>query len=221
MKGMIPYKRHDLVWLSDAGRDCALRNIQSCIPPVSESEKSDLIFSGVPAIVRRQETAEGGLFCIGFSSHRIIDGIRLRIAAMIPLDCVTEGKTPFDVAKCGKGNYPHREALRAFMDAGEGHHIEVGCFGSVAMQIVTALPYCRENSDLDICLRLHGTRRDLELFFSLLLGYERQFRVTTDPEIEFGKYGVKLKEFFAPGKTMLGKGLYDVTLLEKGGFPEH
>jgi len=219
---MMPYKRHDLVWLSGAGRDCALRNIQSCIPPVSDREKSDLIFSGVPAIVRRQETAEGGLLCIGFSSPRIIDGVRLRIGSVVPPDCVTERKTAFDVANYENSLLPrHHEILRALMDAGAEHHVQVGCFGSAAMQMATDLPYCRENSDLDIYLRLHGSRRDLELFFSLLLGYERQFRVTTDPEIEFGKYGVKLKEFFAPGKTMLGKGLYDVTLLEKGGFPEH
>jgi len=220
MRKMIPYKRHDLVWLSDAGKDYALRNIQSCVPPVSDREKNDLIFSSVPipAIVRRQETAEGGPLCVGFSSPRIIDGMRLRIGSRVPLDYITERKTPFDVAKYEKSHLPHCEILQALIDAGKERNVEVGCFGSIAMQIVTKLVYCQEKSDLDIYLRLHGSRQDMEQFFSQLLEFERQFGVTTDPEIEFGDYGVKLKEIFTPGKTMLGKGLYDVTLLDKSSF---
>ena len=228
---MIPYQRHDLVWLSDAGKDHALRNIQNCIPSVNEREKTELILSvpPIPAIVRRQETPEDGMLCVGFSSPRIIDGVRLRIGCKVPLDCVIEHKTPFDVVKCeakdvsvyGKIRCKKRELLEVFVDAGNRHHIQVGCFGSAALQMATGLPYWQEKSDLDIYLRRQGTRHELDQFFQQLIEYEERFGVTIGAEIEFpGQYGVKLKELYGPGKTVLGKGLYDVRLLEKGNFPE-
>ena len=212
-----------MLWLSDAGKDYALHNIQSCIPPVNDSEKEALIFSDppVPAIVRRQETAEDKLLCIGFSSFRVIDGTRLRIGCKVPLNCIVEHKTPFEVAACKKPKIPEYQFLDALVDAGKRHHIQVGVFGSAALQIVTGLSYLQKNSDLDIYLRHQGSRKDLELFYQQLTGYEKQFGITIDAEIEFpDQYGVKLKELFGPGKTVLGKGLYDVVLLEKRSFPE-
>ena len=235
---MVPYKRHDLIWLSDKGRDYALRNIQSCIPEVNEKEIEGLIFytPQIPAIVRRNETsgtkgtqgtATDNLLHIGFSSPRIIDGVRLRIASKVPPDCVTDRKTPFDVInhyidliKYDKKILPHSEILEALMNAGDKYNTQVGCFGSAALQLVTGLGYLRENSDLDIYLNHHGSRQDLEQFFTQLLSFEKQFSVIIDAEFEYqGIYGVKIKEFFAPGKTVLGKGLYNVALLNKDCFP--
>ena len=215
---MIPYKRHDLVWLSDAGKDYALHNIQNCIPPVSDREISSLILCAVPipAIVRRQECAEQKLLCIGFSFPRIIEGVRLRIGSKVPLDCVVKHKTPFDVVKCEKRLSPVYEILKALADAGSRHNIQIGCFGSAALRLVTGLPYWQENSDMDIYLRHQGNRRDLELFFARLSEYEEKFGIIIDAEIEYpGQYGVKLKELFGPGNTVMGKGLYDVTLFDK------
>jgi len=227
---MVPYKRHDLIWLSDKGRDYALRNIQSCIPEVNEKEIEGLIFytPQIPAIVRRNETsgtkgtqgtATDNLLHIGFSSPRIIDGVRLRIASNVSPDCVTDRKTPFDLIKYDKKKLPHSEVLEALLDAGNKYNIQVGCFGSAALQLVTGLGYLRENSDLDIYLNHHGSHQDLEQFFVQLLSFEKQFGVTIDAEFEYqGKYGVKIKEYFAPGKTVLGKGLNEVALLQKDCF---
>ena len=215
---MAPYKRHDLVWLSEAGKAHALSNVQNCVPPVKDDEIRALIFSvpPIPAIVRRQEAAEEGLLCIGFSSPKIIDGIRLRIGSRVPPDCIVRLQTPFDVAKSVKAQLPDCGLLNELIDAGLRHNTEVGVFGSAALQLVTGLPYMRENSDMDIYLRCHGTRQDLTLFFGQLLKYEEKSGISIDAEIEWpGQYGVKLKELFGPGKTVLGKGLYDVAILEK------
>jgi phosphoribosyl-dephospho-CoA transferase len=214
----LPYKRHDLLWLSDEGKVIALRNIKNTIPTVDNDEISSFILSNppVPAIVCRQENPEDNLLCIGFSFPRIIDGVRLRAQSKVLPDCIIDHKTPFDVAKYDKKLLPAREILETIISIGDNHHIELGCFGSVALQLVTGLPYMRENSDLDIYLRLHGNRHDLEVFFQQLLECEKKYGITIDAEIEYqGQYGVKLKELFASGKTMLGKGLYDVVLLEK------
>jgi len=221
---MIPYKRHDLVWLSEEGRVYALSNIQNCIPVIDDKEREELIVGvsptgvpPIPAIVRRQEKTEDELLCIGFSFPRIIDGVRLRIGCKVPPDCIVNHITPFEVVKYKTGNMPALAVIEALMDAGDSRHIQVGCFGSAALQLVTGLPYWHKDSDLDIYLRRGGDRQELEQFFELLLKFEKQFSVTIDAEIEYqGQYGVKLKEMFGSGNWVLGKGLYDVALLKKG-----
>ena len=213
---VIPYKRHDLVWLSEEGKKFALRNIRDCIPVVDEKIIEETILSGIPAIIRRQEKAEDGLLCIGFSSPRIIDGVRLRIGCKTPPDCIVQHKTPFDVASREAGDFPAYALIKALSAEGGKHHIQVGCFGSAALQMVTGLRYWKENSDLDIYLVNNGNQNDLEQFYTRLLEYEKKFGVSIDAEIEYpGQYGVKLKELFSEGKWVLGKGLYDAVLLEK------
>jgi phosphoribosyl-dephospho-CoA transferase len=215
---MMVYKRHDLVRLSDAGLNYAARNIKNCIPPTPDNELYALLFSAppIPAIVRRQETAENGYICVGFSFPVMIDGMRLRISSIVPLDCIIGHFTPFDAAQLNREGLPDKEAVRALMDAGNEYHTRVGLFGSAALQLVTGLPYRQENSDLDIYLLHQGSARDLTRFYQRLTVIEEQFGINIDAEIEcHGEYGVKLKELFGSGKTVLAKGLYDVTLLEK------
>jgi phosphoribosyl-dephospho-CoA transferase len=218
---MTIYKRHDLVWLSDAGLDYAADNIQNCIPLIPDKELRAIIFSSppVPAIVRRQEPAEDWSLCVGFSFPRIIEGTRLRLSAKVPLDCVVGHKTPFDVLEYDICRLPGQEAIQAIMDAGNKYHTQVGLFGSAALHLVTGLPYWQENSDLDIYLRHSGSGQELTLFYKQLVFIEEQSGVTVDAEIECcGEYGVKLKELFGSGKTVLGKGLYDVALLKKSSL---
>jgi malonate decarboxylase holo-[acyl-carrier-protein] synthase len=222
---MISFNRHDLVWLSKAGKEYALENIQSCIPKVSERDIKDVILGKppIPAIVRRQDITDKGLLCIGFSSHRIIctgnfaasSGIRLRIGSIVPLDYIEKHITPFDVIKFDMRHFPQYKLLEALIDEGNNCNIQVGFFGSAALHIISGLPYWQETSDIDIYLRQNGTREELNLFYQHLLKLEKNYRITIDAEIEFRQYGVKLKELMQPGKTVLGKGLYDVALLEK------
>jgi len=216
------YKRHDLVWLSEAGRDYALRNMEDCIPKLNDRDRDTLISSApaLPAIVRRQEAPDDGFLCIGFSFPGIIEGVRLRISSRVPSDCIVMRKTPFDIAQCAKNN-PDYEILQALMDAGNNFHVQTGCFGSTALELATGLPYRHKDSDLDIFLCHYGSRRDLEMFHARLLELEARFGITIDAEIEYmEQYGIKLKELFTAGKTVLGKGLYDVALFDKKVFFE-
>jgi len=215
---MIVFKRHDLAWLSDTGLDYAASAIQNSIPHVTGKELRAMLFSSppIPAIVRRQESTEDELLCVGFSFPNIIDGMRLRLSTKVPPDCVVRHNTPFDILEYETGGLPCKEAVRALVDAGNKYHTQVGLFGSVALQLATGLQYLRKNSDIDIYLRYLGNGQELALFYKQLTNIEEQFGVIIDAEIEFHEqYGIKLKELFGPGKTVLGKGLYDVTLLEK------
>jgi len=212
------YKRHDLVRLSNAGLNYAARNIINCIPPTGDNEMRALLFStpSVPAIVRRQDAAENGLLCVGFSFPVIIEGTRRRISSIVPQDCIIGHITPFDAVQLDKGSLPDKEAILAIMDAGNKYHTRVGLFGSAALQLVTGLQYRQKKSDIDIYLLHQGSATELTLFYQQLTVIEEEFYVSIDAEIECrGGYGVKLKELFGPGKTVLAKGLYDVILLEK------
>ena len=212
------YKRHDLVWISDAGREYALRRTHSCIPPVDGELIRALLFASppVPAIVRRQDAAEAGLLGVGFSFPRRIDGLRLRAASAVPPDCVIQRKTPFDAACGDPKNAPQGAALAALTEAGGRYHTRVGCFGSTALWMATGLPYLRRNSDLDVYLRHEGSWEELEQFFRALLEIERRSGVPIDAEIEYlGQYGVKLRELFGKGTTVMGKGLYETALLPR------
>ena len=214
----IPFRRHDLVWLSGKGREYVLHNIQNCIPLIDKNKIREAILCEpqIPAIVRRQETGKNNLLYIGFSFPEVIDGVRLRISSKTPLDCIIKHTPPFDLALYDKKNSPFPEILDALVSAGDKFKVQVGCFGSAALQMVTGLPYIQKNSDLDIYLRHSGTFQELEQFFARLVALEKQSGVIIDAEIEFQcQYGVKLKELFAEGKTVLGKGLYDVALLRK------
>jgi phosphoribosyl-dephospho-CoA transferase len=214
---MKTYKRHDLVWISGKGKDFAVENIQSCIPPVTENEIRDFLFSlpPLPAIVTRQDERKSKFINIGFSFPRIIGGVRLRVRSKIPFDCITERKTPFDVALC-VDNSPFSEILNRLIHAGSACKTKVGFFGSAALQIVTGLSYIQNNSDIDLYIRHLGNCDDLAKFFETILKIEEHFKISVDAEIEYRKkYGVKLKELFGPGKTVLGKGLYEAALLEK------
>jgi phosphoribosyl-dephospho-CoA transferase len=218
---MMMYKRHDLVRLSDAGLHYAAGNIKDSIPSITVNELRDLLFStpSFPAIVRRQETAENGLLCVGFSFPEMIDGTRLRVGSIVPLDCIIGHITPFDVVQLDKDGLHDKEAVLALMDAGNKSHTRVGLFGSAALQLVTGLQYLQKNSDLDIYLLHQGSAPDLARFYRQLAVIEEQFSINIDAEIECrGEYGIKLKELFGPGKTVLAKGLYDVILLEKNSL---
>ena len=226
----IPFKRHNLVWLSDEGRELALRNIQFCYPPIPAEAAKKAIFSvpRIPGIVRRNENAEtlaqkktviskaADMLYLGFSFPEIIDGSRLRIGTSVSPDYVTKHITPFDVAKYDLSAFPFRDALLELLDESKKHRVQLGCFGAAALQLVTGLPYLREKSDLDIYLRRYGTKEELDAFFNGLLAIEKKFKIVIDAEIEvLTQYGVKLKEMYTTCETVLGKGLSYVVLLQK------
>jgi phosphoribosyl-dephospho-CoA transferase len=220
---MWSFNRHDLVWLSYEGRAFALSAIENCIPAADDGLIKEVIQGAVPipAIVRRQDTLEDGLLCVGFSSPRIIDGVRLRVSCKVPLDCIVAHKTPFDVVQIKTVDFPAHEIIKTLVDEGRKYRIQVGCFGSAALQMVTGLSYWQKNSDVDIYLRHWGSWQELEQFFGKLLAIENQSGVTIEAELESaGGYGIKLSELFLEGKSVLGKGLYDVVLIPKSDITE-
>lgn len=179
----------------------------------------------IPGIICRQPPeaqADGSreITLAGFSHWIQEGGCRLRATAEFPNKTIQKSCSPFDL--CVSGNrdqlcnaYP---LLEAIFTAADRHHIKPGLFGSTALEWVTCYPYRNQNSDLDLCLKpMPGC--DLEHFGHILSQLETQYSIRLDAEIETPDgYGIKLKELLSSTKTVLGKGLYDVTLFERKAF---
>jgi phosphoribosyl-dephospho-CoA transferase len=214
-----PFKRHDLVWLDRKGKNWALGHIQSAIPAADPGKIEALIFSSppIPAIVCSQFQVTAGLLRIGFSSPEILEGLRFRVSAEVPRQHIVKHRSPFQVIQKNRNNLPDYTVLETLRAAGRRCHTVVGLYGSAALELATGLPYRRKDSDLDLYIRHRGTWAELSRFYEILLECESAFQLSIDGEIECpGRYGVKLKELFAPGTTVLGKGQRGIVLLDKG-----
>lgn len=209
-------KRHDLLWLNDAGREAALRTARPFLADATADQVATLLRrKEIPAIVSRQEERHEGHLAAGFASPEKYDGARLRVAVLADLDKVEQTMTPFQVAEqiADADTPPRRSLLEALLNAGEHSGIAVGFFGSTALQTVTGLPYCDETSDVDVYIKKNNADANLQTFHAAVLDLERESGIRIDVEYEYREiYGIKLKEIFAGRKLVLAKGLYSVEL---------
>lgn len=222
------WKRHTFIWLTGKGRHYAANHIQTQEWESfgSDTWKENLICNhSIPGIICRQpfETdprylmGESGCLLAGFSHWKFEKGNRMRITAYFQETDVLKSCSPFDLCMPAQREdlcraYP---LLEPIFNAADKYKIEPGLFGSVALEWVSGYPYRNPNSDLDLCIR-YRQDSDLESFGQTLLLLEEQYRTRIDVEIETTDgYGIKLKELFTSGKTILGKGLYDVKLFKK------
>lgn len=224
----IDLKRHTLIWLTDSARQYAADHITSQSWPDPKCHRTALLMKtlicnhAIPGIICRQPTDDETnrfhtITLAGFSHWIQEGGCRLRAAAEFPAKAIWKSCTPFDLCEPGHRDqlcsaYP---LLEAIFSAADRYHIKPGLFGSTALEWITGYPYRNQNSDLDLCLKpMPGC--DLESFGHILSQLETQYNTRLDAEVEVAEgYGVKLKELLSATKTVLGKGLYDVTLFER------
>lgn len=205
--------RHVLVWPDETGREFAISTASSLRPNASVQQVEALIRSGVPAIVRRQESPRQDILEVGFSSHEYVDGSRLRVSAEIPAESVAKAVTPFDVM-CSYDYKAHpRGALLEELFSLTGRYgLRMGLYGSTALHIVTGLPYSRADSDLD--LFLSPAEKTVREFYETVRTIGERAGVRLDIEADLGDgYACKLAEYFSGQKTVLAKGYDDVKLL--------
>lgn len=230
--------RHTLIWLTPAGRRFAAEHIRRQMWADSqwtdsqwpgsrreatgqgEDEKvwreSLVMDNRIPGILCRQPKNPSGIWTCGFSHWEFEDGRRRRLLADFRAEDVERTCSPFELCS-GKQKddlcrrYPQ---LRAVFSAAESCGLECGIYGSTALEWVTGLMYRHADSDLDLYVR-QKPGGDAGRFGLKLVRLERNEGIRLDVELELDGCGIKLKELVAPGKTVLGKGLYDVRLFEK------
>lgn len=222
------WKRHTLIWLTAAGR---LHSANHILTPSWEAHESDtwkknLIYNQrIPGVICRQTSEsestqpvpQPGFLLAGFSHWKYDHGCRLRMTARFQEAEVLRCCSPFDLCIPDERNrlcrtYP---LLEAVFSAADSYGIEPGLFGSTALEWVTGYPYRNQNSDIDLCIRMMPGC-DLKGFGKTLALLEEQYKTRIDVEMETEcGYGIKLKEFLSPSKTVLGKGIYDIKIFEK------
>ena len=107
----------------------------------------------------------------------------------------------------------YMEAVQRLCAMALARGITIGVIGSAGLEIATGLPYTDEASDLDMLLKPAPHRLLAEFYREAKEMYPR---LVLDFEVELPNgYGTKLAELFMDGRSVLGKSVCDVRLLQK------
>jgi len=217
------FKRHNLVEISSGARQVIYSSISERYCGASLSgELKKMFLEGysscfIPGIVRRQDDKiREGYISLGFASLNKFEGSRLRIPFSVRLDDVVRVTGPYEVVL--KQN-SRRTACLAFLadvcTAAEDSGLEIGVWGSAAMELYTGLPYTTEGSDLDLIVK-PGYPGVLKDFYETIKTAGRKHNVRVDAELDLPDGGsVKLEEFFMSSGTLLSRSLYEVELIRR------
>ena len=193
--------RHDMVFLTNMGN----RALQYQLPLIYNGIKLEMMKTffleviDVPCIVRRGRVKNNRI-PVGIVHPKRIAENRLRAAMDISRDEIRVVVRPYEVIL----NIYH---MAKAMD------VQIGAFGSVALEIMTGLPYTDQNSDLDILIKPTG-REKLQFFFQKACEMYPKVQMDFEMELPNG-YGVKLNEVFMDTTTLLGKSCENVSLLKR------
>jgi phosphoribosyl-dephospho-CoA transferase len=218
------FKRHTLIDVSDAGRECILAELAgSGANSVVLREKfgrillPELAGVRVPGIVRREEgVSRAGCVPVGFCEPISSGESRLRIAAFARMEDVVRTVSPYDLVALPM---PPRTASIAALSAAKSYAetlgLVLGVWGSAAMELYTGLPCTHEGSDLDLLVTAASQKR-LSRFMNEVKSMEERFALRIDVELELTNgYGVHLKELLGQGRTVIGKNINGVALFPR------
>lgn len=216
------FLRHDLAFITDKGKKLLQEQLLHFYQGTMLDMVEEILMgtADVPGIVRRDEPLSPETIPIGFVHYLRLEDNRIRIPARVPIAEVSRVIRPYEVIDLPV-TPRHRciEAAVKLAELGRSMNVRVGVLGSVALEMATELPYTDLNSDLDLLLQEASLER--------LSAFAKEARclypdVRMDVEVEFRNgYGVKMAEIFADTKTVLGKSLHDVALLERQQITEY
>ena len=216
----IPYRRHDILLLHNNCRDDAYKTALEMNPSLPPDLLKKIIHAPIPPIVKMQEQMRDGLIEVGFSSPFFQNGTRTRAKSLIPLCGINDVITPFNaISRAPNLKHTHiRNALDALMHYAKQNAIDMGVYGSCALELITSLPYITPRSDIDLCVK--GSIGDYLAFYPAACDIAQQYGVRFDIEALCANGdGVKLAELLSDQKTILCKGLYEIRLCEKTSLP--
>lgn len=220
-------RRHNLVFISDHGKEVIWKEVTaryraeelSTCKTIEISFSKDILQGeyDIPAFIRRSEYKSNCL-AIGFVHHNRINGNRLRLGAYVDFMDVKLIMSPYELLE-QKINYVHSPKhcinvlKRLYEIAVNKYGLQIGVLGSSALELATGLSYTDDNSDIDLLVK-PASYEKLSAFY--LEAKNTFIDMNMDFELDLPNgYGVKLLEVFMKTKTVLGKGLSDVRLLNR------
>ena len=211
-------KRHNLVFVSQRGKDKIWEEISQNyqgepLELVRDVLKGDY---NIPGFVRRDD-ARPDAVAIGFVHQKRLQGNRIRIAAFTEGEDIDGITTPYEVME--RKAFTVDEAtpcidtvIKLYGLAGS-YDLQVGILGSAALELATGLPYTDEASDIDILVKPAPYDKLLDFYRT---AKENFSDIPMDFELDLPNgYGVKLAEIFMDTKTVLGKSLDNVAILNR------
>ncbi|VUT22471.1 Phosphoribosyl-dephospho-CoA transferase [Klebsiella huaxiensis] len=216
---MMPLQRHTLCWLESSALDAIAARLESTfskLPAELRRQVRECLLSGsLPGIVRRGERHEG-LTPLGFCFPLRWQERRLRLATEVASSAITRTSTPEQTASLSVAG--RTDAIRAFNVLAQGWcwpEIQLGVWGSVALEIVTPWQWTDAHSDLDIRL-VPSSLMGLNECWASICNIERQFQLRIDGEMCLSDgYAINIKEWFSGSSTLLAKSENDVQLISR------
>ncbi len=217
------YKRHDLIEITEKGRQFAYEQLIESMGYSEHLKEVKKIVVGddgvakIPGIIRREENQNiAGKIPIGFSSPDLYEGRRLRIPAFVSEKEVVKIISPYALVEYSLSKRTKVvEALNEIKLISIEMGIELGVWGSTALEVYTSLPYTNANSDLDLLMKLKDLDT-IKYFRKNICLVGKRYDTKIDLEIDLPNgYGIKATELFMETETVLGKGLFDVKLIPK------
>lgn len=220
-KKLINWQRHDFVFVSRMGRD----RICTELAPFYKGEALELVkdvFSenygqnGIPGIVRRADKCGENFIPVGFVPLARLNDRRLRVGAFTHINEVSKIIVPFEILKM---DFPIRNncltAVQLIKELGNSQDISLGILGSAGLEIVTGCAYTNAASDVDLLIKGCEIEKLADIY-QKLKAICNKLSVPIDLEVQLANgYGVKAAELFMESKTILGKSLKDVVLLNR------
>lgn len=171
----------------------------------------------IPGIVRREELApRSGCVTVGFSGPLAGEYGRMRVAAFANLEHVERVTTPYELLSMPIPlRTPSTRALAAARVEAKALGLDLGVWGSAALELYTALPYTHNDSDLDLLVTA-ASPVALSRFMLEINALEERFALRIDAEVDLPNgYGVHLKELLGQSCLILAKSLTGVELLPR------
>lgn len=180
----------------------------------------------IPGIVRREDTnPRKGYIPVGFVSWFSSKMGRLRIPSFVHSDEIESIWYPdsaftkaLSIHKSSLRQTPAMRAVAKLLELRGAIPAAVGLWGTAALEVQTGYPYTHGRSDLDILFSMNqpAGRTELHSCLAIVQALEKEFAIRVDAEVTLSSgYGISLKEFLREGATVLGKGPYDVILMQK------
>ncbi len=220
---MSTFARHTLIDICDEGRQrilsALLADSDKNFQAISEQLEALLLPSTtgirIPGIVRRDpDMLSQGLIPVGFSSPLRFNGNRLRIAASVRPEEILKATNPFEILPSSAPRTKALAAYRTLYGQASDMNVQLGLWGSTALELYTGLPYSQEDSDLDLLIGI-APLKVLEQILKQAELAEQAFHLRVDFELSLPNgYGVHLKELIlTDNKGLVGKGMNDVAII--------
>ncbi len=216
-------RRHFLAFLKPGAGTELLSSVIDALPPtmrgadIEENVRHAILDDHIPGIVCRPTTwCADGEGQLGFAFPFRVGEERVRAAVRVGRRQIHHFSSPWDVMHqaLAAGTRAH-PVLSKIHKIARANGVRVGLIGSMALQVVTQLPYVRPGADVDLVVEVREWEA-LQSFYAEMRCSSGRDLPKFDIEADlYGHCGVKLEELFSSSDEIMIKTVESVFLIER------